>query len=84
MTNLPPTYIALAFAIIGCLVMLVLWEFLALVEDISPKKGASLKPFFYWMFGGVWAGTAFVCAYYLIIAPITFQMDNAIPELTIH
>lgn len=69
----PPTNLAMLIALIGVMLMLVIWEVQKLVEDISPDRGAKIKfPFLYAALG-VWFITSLICGYILIMEPwLTF------------
>ena len=65
----PPTYLAMFLAVIGIMLMLVIWEILKLVDDILPEKGEKYRPYFNYTVVGVWFITSAVCGYILIMEP---------------
>lgn len=62
----PPTYLAMFLAVIGVMLMLVIWEMLKLVEDISPEKGDKIRSSVHYTVVGVWFVTSAVCGFILL------------------
>lgn len=65
----PPTYLAVFLAIIGVLLMTILWEVLKLVEDISKEKGDRVRPYFQYAVIIIWFITSVACAYIIFFEP---------------